>query len=65
MTHPKILKAERFGCSGIGLDSDLICLGCGCNIDLGREEYVFDRFGRIFCSEGCLNEYFCGEREKF
>lgn len=65
MTHPKILKVERFGCSERGLGDDLTCLGCECHIDLEREEYVFDRFGRIFCSEGCLFEYFCREREKF
>lgn len=65
MTHPKILKAERFGCSERVLDGDLACLGCGCQIDMVIEEYVFDRFGRIFCSEGCLIEYFCKERENF
>ncbi len=65
MTHPKILEAERFGCGQSQVDRYLICFGCNRPIDLEVEEYVFDRFGRIFCSEGCLNEYFYKRREKF
>ena len=65
MTHPKILEAERFGCKDGEWKSGFTCLGCEGHIDLDREEYVFDRFGRIFCSEGCLDEYFYKGREKF
>ncbi len=65
MTHPKILKAERFGCLGNKAKRDLFCFGCNCIMDLDCEEYVFDIFGRIFCSEGCLMEYFYKRLEGF
>ena len=56
MTHPEILRAERFG-SRQAADCDIgICEMCGRRIMLCRGEGRFGFCGELLCGEQCLSE---------
>lgn len=51
LTSPDILKTEKFGY--FKWESMEECFECGRIICFENNEYVFDRFGRIFCCDEC------------
>lgn len=53
LTHPEILRAERFGSRDV---LNCRCTYCDSKID-EDDDYIFDRFGRCFCSEGCQDKH--------
>lgn len=59
MTNPDILKMEKLGY--LKAESSEECFVCGKIICFVDNEYVFDRFGRIFCCDECK----CCERTEY
>lgn len=59
MTHPDILKAERFGSLNANELIHILgeCECCGTPVTDECESYR-DRDGRAFCSMDCVNTYY-------
>lgn len=59
LTHPEILRAERFG----SRDRVEICRCFYCNLAIDEDtEYVLDVACRRFCSDFCKDKYYGAER---
>lgn len=54
LTHPEILRAERFGSRDV---LNCRCTYCDSEID-EDDDYIFDVFGRCFCGEECKDNYY-------
>ena len=53
LTHPEILRAERFGSRDV---LNCRCTYCDSEID-EDDDYIFDFPGTVFCSEECLDKH--------
>lgn len=58
MTHPDILKAERFGSREDFKNCILYCEECGEIRNKLYDSYYTDKKGNCFCCESCAMEYY-------
>lgn len=57
MTHPDILKAERFGSREDFENCILYCEECGEIKNKLYDSYYTDKKGNAFCCESCAMDY--------
>ncbi len=57
MTHPDILKAEKFGSRNEIGDCIIFCAECGDIKNKLYDEYYTDKDGNSFCCESCAVDY--------
>ncbi len=58
MTHPDILKAEKFGSRNEIRACTIHCVECGAAINKLYDEYYTDGEGNSFCCETCAIEHY-------
>ncbi len=58
LTHPEILKTEKFGSREDLENCILYCEECGDIKNKLYDSYYIDKHGNVFCCESCVMDYY-------